>query len=162
MTPERLLHNAIVPALKLLPEKMDSIPARAMLVAIALQESRCKYRAQIGGPARGFWQFEMYGGVKGVLNHPASQGHIKSVLGALDYSPDAKEAACYIAIEHNDVLAAAFARLLLWTLPGPLPAQNSPGGGWSAYIAAWRPGKPHRETWDSFYTDAWDIVTTEE
>jgi|SRR3990167_2418012 len=158
MTPENLIQNAILPALKLLPGKMDSPAARAMLIAIALQESRIAHRAQIGGPARGYWQFEMYGGVKGVLNHPASQAHIRSALLALDYSPDSKEPACYIAIEHNDVLAACFARLLLWTLPQPLPAQNNPAGGWSQYIAAWRPGKPHRDTFDGFYADAWDLA----
>lgn len=158
MTPESLLRNAIEPALRLLPDAMDSQAARAMLIAIALQESRAKYRAQIGGPARGYWQFEMYGGVRGVLDHSASQEHIRFVLAALDYSPDAKEPACYIAIEHNDILAAAFARLLLWTLPQSLPARTEPASGWAQYILAWRPGKPHRGTWDAFYAQAWDIV----
>ena len=60
MNPEVWIKNALEPALKLLPEKMDSQAARAELVAIGLQESRLKYRAQIGGPARGYHQFEMY------------------------------------------------------------------------------------------------------
>ena len=45
------------PAAKLLPG-MDSAKARVMLLAIGLQESRFEHRRQIGGPARGFWQFE--------------------------------------------------------------------------------------------------------
>ena len=155
MSPEIFLQNAIFPALRLLPDKMDSRPARAMLIAIALQESRIKHRAQIGGPARGYWQFELGGGVRGVLTHPASKPHIRSVLSALDYDPDSDASNCWTAIEHNDLLAAAFARLLLWTLPSDLPAQNAPGAGWTQYIAAWRPGKPHRETWDAFYAQAW-------
>ena len=66
--------------MQLLPAKMDSPQARAMLKAIALQESRFEHRKQIGGPARGFWQFEQGGGVRGVLNHPYSREHIRRIL----------------------------------------------------------------------------------
>lgn len=160
MTPEFFLQNALVPALRLLPLKMDSPAARAMVVAICLQESRLKYRRQNGGPARGYAQFEQGGGVRGVLTHAASKPHIQVVLTALDYSPDADALDCYAAIEHNDILAAAFARLLLWTLPQALPVQNAPGSAWTQYTEAWRPGKPIRETWDGFYEQAWEIVLT--
>lgn len=158
MTPALFLQNALLPALRLLPAKMDGQAAIAMMVAIALQESRIKHRAQIGGPARGYWQFELGGGVRGVLTHPASKPHIQSVLTALDYDPDSPPDACYKAIEHNDILAAAFARLLLWTLPGRLPVRVDPDDGWSQYIAAWRPGKPHRDTWDAFYAEGWALA----
>lgn len=137
---------------------MDSRAARAMVLAICLQESRLTHRAQVGGPARGYAQFELGGGVRGVLTHPASRPHIQAVLAALDYTTAASAEACWIAIEHNDILAAAFARLLLWTLPGALPAQDAPGAGWAQYIAAWRPGKPHRETWNAFYDQAWRMT----
>ncbi len=43
------------------------VRARVLMLAIAGQESAWKYRAQVGGPARGFWQFEVTG-VDGVLN----------------------------------------------------------------------------------------------
>jgi len=158
MTPEFLLQNALSPALRLLPANMGSREAVAMCIAIALQESRIKHRRQINGPARGYWQFEQGGGVRGVLTHPASKPHIQAVLSALDYDQASDAGACYVAIEHNDILAAAFARLNLWWLPDPLPAQNAPGAGWSQYIKAWRPGKPHRDTWDAFYEQAWEIV----
>lgn len=47
--------QAIEPALSLLPARMDSSRARAMLLAIGLQESRFEYRRQMNnGPARGF------------------------------------------------------------------------------------------------------------
>jgi hypothetical protein len=131
-----------------------------MLVAIALQESRIQHRRQIGGPARSYWQFEQGGGVHGVLTHPVSKPLIQAALTALDYSPASTENDCWTAIEHNDILAATFSRLLLWVLPSPLPAQNSPGGGWSTYVSAWRPGKPIRASWDAFYTEAWDLVMT--
>ncbi|MDZ4252688.1 MAG: hypothetical protein U1A72_08980 [Sulfuritalea sp.] len=159
MTPHELLDLAIIPAFRLLPENMDSNAALAMCVAIAMQESRIQHRRQIGGPAHGYWQFEQGGGVRGVLTHPKSQPGIRTVLEALDYDPASDPAACYAAIEHNDILAAAFARLLLYTLPDTLPARNAPGVGWTQYQNAWRPGRPHRETFDAFFEQAWDIVS---
>lgn len=140
-------------ALSLLPAKMDTPEARAMVLAIFMQESRLEHRVQIGGPAHGFGQFEFGGGIRGVLNHPASQSHIQSVLSVLRY--DFHPQTSYDAIVHNDVLAVCYARLLLWTLPQSLPKQGEIQEGWNQYIAAWRPGRPHRETWDAFYIAAW-------
>lgn len=139
-------------AAALLPPKLDSRNAWAQLFAISMQESRLDARRQIGGPARGFWEFEL-GGISGVLQHPASYTMIRSVLDRLDYGYGMQES--YIAIEHNDVLAFCYARLLLWTLPGALPERNEPQVGWDQYQAAWRPGAPHRATWDSYYETAW-------
>ena len=158
MSPEFFLHSALVPALKLLPASMGSKEACAMIVTICLQESRLKYRRQINGPARGYAQFEQGGGVRGVLTHQASKPHIKAVLYALDYDQDLDAEGCWIAIEHNDILAAAFARLLLYTLPQALPARNAPGMAWSQYLQGWRPGRPHRGTFDAFFEQAWKIV----
>lgn len=139
----------------LLPANLDSPNAKAMLMAIAMQESRWDERRQIGGPARGFWQFEL-GGIRGVLAHKASAPLIGSVLDRLDY--DHKPETSYAAIEHNDVLAFAYARCLLWTLPGALPNRVEVDKGWDQYTDAWRPGKPYRKTWDAFYKQAWDLV----
>lgn len=141
----------------ILPPKFDTPEAWAMLFAIASQESRLDARRQIGGPARGFWQFE-FGGLKGVLNHKAAGPIIKSVLARLDYDelPDTS----YTAIEHNDVLAFAYARCLLYSLPMPLPKQGETELGWQQYFAVWRPGKPYRSTWDAFYNDAWAKATS--
>ena len=140
-------------AFSLLPEKMDTPEARAMLLAIGLQESRFEHRVQIGGPAHGYWQFERGGGVRGVLRHPSSETHAKHVCSVLNYRAESDEV--YRAIVDNDVLACCFARLLLWTLPGSLPGAAEAQEGWEQYIDAWRPGKPHRETWDGFYERAW-------
>lgn len=161
MTPELLSDIALVPALRMLPPQMDSRAARAMLVAIALQESdSLQHRRQMaGGPARGFWQFERGGGVKGVLTHATTKPLIVPICRLLCYQPTA--AVCHTAIEHNDILAAVFARLLLWTLPHELPRADDPVEGWSQYLAAWRPGKPHRHTWDAHYAEAWRIVKGE-
>lgn len=152
-------HAFILPAaFALLPPKMDSAPARAMLIAIGLQESRFAHRRQLtGGPARGFYQFELAGGVAGVLTHPRTKPLIKHVCGTLGYP--AAATACYDALEHNDVLAACFARLLLYTLPDALPTALEPDLGWQQYLRAWRPGTPHHETWDDHFARAWDTVT---
>lgn len=140
----------------LLPAHLDTDAAWAMLFAIASQESRLDARRQIGGPARGFWQFEL-GGINGVLQHNASRPIIRSVLDRLDY--DYVPQTSYAAIEHNDVLAFAYARCLLWTLPDALPSgPHDADKAWFQYIDGWRPGKPHRHTWDSFYIDAWKKV----
>lgn len=157
MTPERLLSVAVAPALTLLPAHMDTSAARAMLIAIALQESRCRHRRQVGGPARSFWQFEV-GGLRGILLHKASKPHLADALDALAYPVTADATVPYVAIEHNDVLAAVCARLLLWTLPTSLPTQHDPDAGWAQYVAAWRPGKPRPETWAANYAVAWDAV----
>ena len=153
----RMVVDSIIPqALKLLPGEMDTPAARAMLIAIGLQESKLKYRRQIGGPARGLWQFERGGGVRGVLNHPATKTIITRIL--LDMGLATYPQASYETLEHNDVLACVFARLLLWTHPASLPAKDDPEAGWVYYTSTWRPGKPHRETWDDFYRQAWSEV----
>lgn len=145
-------------ALSYLPPQMSSLRARAMLLAIGMQESRLVHRKQIGGPARGLWQFER-GGVAGVLRHPATQAHAATLCWRCGNA--GTTAAVYHQLEHDDVLAAGFARLLLWTLPGALPVRGQAEEGWRQYIAAWRPGKPHRHTWDEFYEEAWATVLGE-
>lgn len=142
-------------AASLLPPAMDTAAAWAMLFAIGLQESRLDARRQIGGPARGFWQFE-FGGVRGVLDHPASAPLIRSVLDRLDYDylPDTT----YTAIEHNDVLAFAYARCLLWTLPGALPQRGETQKAWGQYIEGWRPGAPKPLTWPENFARSWKVA----
>lgn len=144
------------PAFALLPAKMDSNAARCQMLAIGLQESRFVHRRQIGGPARGFWQFEKGGGVKGVLFHATTQEQAQAVCKARGVP--ATMDAVYEALDQDDVLAAAFARLLLWTDPRPLPALGDTGTAWALYQRTWRPGKPHPQTWDVLYARALESV----
>lgn len=151
--------TAVTTALAMLPKGMDTPAARTQLYAICLQESLGKHRRQLVGnppkpvgPAKGLWQFERGGGCIGVINHPASRGHMSDVCKARGV--DFTSAAIWNAIEFDDVLAAAAARLLLWTDPGPLPARGDVEGAWATYVRTWRPGKPHRATWDAFYAQA--------
>lgn len=147
---------AIPAALRFLPASYDTPSARALLLAIALQESRCMARRQVRGPARGFWQFEAHG-VKGVLKHPATSALAQAAMTGLAY-PDTSVETAYAAIEHNDVLACVFARLLLATSSQPLSTEHEPEAGWQLYLETWRPGRPHHETWDGLYAVAWDAA----
>ncbi|WP_348995638.1 hypothetical protein ABFG95_06750 [Achromobacter sp. HNDS-1] len=149
--------SAITPALTLLPAAMDTQAARAMLLAIGLQESRFTHRQQIGGPARGFWQFEKgtrvsRGGVWGVFLHAASKGHLTALCKARSVACDPDS--IYAALEYNDVLAAGVARLLLWTDPNALPAVGDSDAAWSLYLRTWRPGKPKPDSWPDLYRQA--------
>ena len=56
--------------------------------------------------------------------------------------------------EWDDVLAAAFARLLLFTDPAKLPKLGDADGAWQLYLRTWRPGKPHPHTWPDLYAQA--------
>lgn len=156
---ESMLHSAIEPALALLPLRMSSAEARVMLLATGLQESRFKYRAQktqdpyLKGPAKGFWQFERGGGVIGVMTHLQSRDFALEVCKARGVTFDSS--LVHAALEFDDVLAAAFARLLLWTDRKPLPSLAAPHeDAWQCYLRNWRPGKPHRATWDAFHAQA--------
>lgn len=144
--------GAIAPAFALLPAKMAGKRATVMLLAIGLQESRLQFRRQIGGPARGLWQFEQGGGVRGVLGHASSRPYALEVCSARQVEPTSQ--AVYEALERDDVLAAAFARLLLWTDPKPLPGLGQVQEAWDLYARVWRPGKPHPQTWEAIYAQA--------
>jgi hypothetical protein len=154
-----VLQYVFPPAFAMLPAPMETIDAKAMLLAIGFQESRFSHRHQVKGPAHGFYQFEKLGGIKGVLTHRVTAEPIRRVCQGLCYQPSVD--GCYLAVEHNDVLATCFARLLLWTLPSSLPSREESVEGWNQYLECWRPGKPHRETWDANYARAWAMVTGE-
>ncbi len=160
IAPAQFLQHAVEPALALLPAAMSTDRARLMLVAIALQESGLASRWQIidphrpdlKGPARGLLQFERGGGVRGVLMHEASQEYARWVCSMRVVAPTVS--AVYAALEHDDVLAAAFGRLLLWTAPRALPAVGDESGAWALYLRCWRPGKPRPEKWAAYYRAA--------
>jgi len=118
--------------------------ARRMLLAIAMQESGLRHRAQVPvDHAHGWWQFERGGGVTGVLRHPATAKLASACCAAAVVEPE--PAAVWRALEGHDRLATAFARLLLWTDPHPLPATEAEG--WDCYLRLWRPGKPRPAEW---------------
>lgn len=152
MTPRDFIAVAVTPALSLLPERMDSPAARAMIVAIALVESDLEHRRQKNGPARSYVQFEQ-AGVAGVLMHPTTADLANAALSRMDY-PGAV-AAIHTAMEFDAVLACVFARLLLWTIPVRLPQPTETELSFKQYAASWRPGKPKPDRWPERYQRAW-------
>jgi len=167
MTPEQLVATVVPAALAYLPEAMRERPAVAQLVGIALQESGLRLRRQIGsyrrdrtpvyGPARGWWQFERDGGTAAVLEHRASRDHAGRVCDERGLV-GATLREVHLALEHDDVLACVFARLLLWTDPRALPQSAEDHAlGWAIYLATWRPGKPKTLTWPSHVATGWRV-----
>lgn len=164
--------TAISPALGLLPARMDAPTARVVLLAICGQESDFRHRRQIVnatslGPAKGLWQGELGGGlVHGVRRHAATMQHAAVLYRSRDVEPTNQ--AIWDAIEHDDVLAAGLARLLLWSDPRILPAATDVDGGWQLYLRTWRPGAYARGTptyrsrlrakWDGYHATARDAV----
>lgn len=138
---------AIDQAFQLLPVGMDTPIARVILAAIGFQESGYLVRIQYGnGPARSYWQFEngRLAGINGVLTHRASAKLAASVCKSRGVDPD--RMAVWKAMETDDVLGAAFARLLMYTDPKPLP--DNQADAWEMYAKRlWRPGKPHPDKW---------------
>lgn len=161
--------TVVGPGLALLPPRLDTPPARVELLAIGLQESRFERRQQDGGPARGFWQFERSGGVQGVLAHAASKamaidacvarglGDVGKKQGQPDWLTLSSQLV-YDRLDKDDLLACAFARLLLVADPQPLPAVGDASRAWQCYLRTWRPGRPHPETWHRLYQQAQAVV----
>lgn len=151
------VNDAVLPqAFNILPASMDSLPARAMMLATGLQESSFAARVQVGGPAHGYWQFEQGGGIVGVMGHPASKVYARRVCEFSGVAFSAPQV--YASLVKDDALAAAFARLLLYTLPDALPRQNESDKGWVQYVSAWRPGMPRPHDWPANFALAWETV----
>ena len=157
---------AIVPALTCcLPAPMDSPEARAMILAVSLQESQLEHRRQLPrragagpGPARGFPQFETVS-LRLLLKNPATSEHLRHACASLTILPNVP--AIHRAVEFQDVLGACCARLLLWALPHRLPLRSQPEEGWQQYLAAWNPGCPRPVTWAEHYARAWQVIGVE-
>jgi hypothetical protein len=146
-----------MPALSLLPTKMDTPEARVMLIAIGLQESGLTYRKQINGPARGFWQFEIVA-VLDVMLRAQTTAVAASVLGARGMSSKTNQREAHEQLERDDVLSCALARLLLWLDVAPLPALGESTTAWEYYKRNWRPGRPRPEHWPNNYARALQCV----
>lgn len=159
MSPIRLLNLGILPALAELAQYgiPDTPDARRFVLAIALQESALSHRRQLAaggiesGPAASFWQFEQGGGCKGVLNHSSTSKPMRNLC--VDFNIDPTPQGLWEAMRYHDIIAAVAARLLIYTLPSKLP--TTADEGWAQYKSAWRPGKPHPESWAS----SWALAT---
>jgi hypothetical protein len=133
-----------------------------MLLAIALQESDLDSRDQDDpahrvGPARGLWQFEQGGGVRGVLSHRVTAAMARRICASRACPPT--ERSIFLALGNDDLLACGFARLLLWADPSPLPALGDRRAAWGYYERNWRPGKPHPDLWSEKYDRAISAIS---
>lgn len=155
MTLQAIYDDAIRPALGLLPIRMTSKRAIYWMLAIHLQEDPDCRRVQVmpagstmEPPARGLWQFEQGGGVRGVLFHPRTGELAMKVCQERGLVKPLEPRAVWLRLAEDDVLAAAFARLLLWSDGYPLPPIGDEDAGWAMYCdRLWRPGRPHHERW---------------
>lgn len=145
---------------EVLPGKFASKEATVMLLAIGLQESRFEHRQQIGGPARSFWQFELRGGIQGVFVHRATNKHAHALCVLRGIEPTA--AAVYEAMLKDDLLGCGFARLLLYSDPARLPPLGDAKAAWDYYIRNWRPGRPHLDTWNDLYAQAYALISKDQ
>lgn len=153
--------EAVDEAMLLLPAKWDSLDSRILHAAIGYQESKYLHRRQVikvggvlkeAGAAASYWQMEngRLAGINGVLTHKASTKHAQHVCDALAVKPE--RMAVWERMATDDVLGAAFARLLMYTDPHRLPGSTQEG--WELYQRVWRPGRPHPETWGKSYAFA--------
>lgn len=149
--------------MKLLPASMNTREAAQQGLTIGLQESALVHRYQLvqgkpgaKGPARGLWQFERGGGVKGVLTHRASVALAKEIQAARGHGIGVD--AAYEALEKDDIFAAVFARLLLYTDPYRLPELGQTTRAWNLYNRVWRPGKPKPEKWEGYYEEVAQVI----
>ena len=132
----------------LLPQKLDSVFARRQQASIGWQESKYLTRVQYGGgPAHSYWQQEETGGIHGVMNFKADGGKIAALARSVCHArgvPFVRHDV-WKAMATDDVLGAAFCRLLMYTDAYPVPKTEKEG--WEMYLRPWRPGKPHPEEW---------------
>ena len=157
MTPEFINRWILPAAFSLLPAEYDTPAARRLMIAIALQESRFKARRQMGqGPARSFWQFERIG-VEGLLvkvDKAKTASRLADICNAMGVRPVVDD--IHAAIEHNDILAACCARLLIFTHQNPIPTDRDLA--WAYYLKLWRPGKAKPESWADHWQTACELI----
>lgn len=143
MSPRTCAEEVIAPTFReLLPGKFDSREARVLTLAPAIQESDLAARKQRGGPAMGLWQFERNGGVAEVLESSAKL-YTRAVCLLRAVAPTRSD--LYGALAHDDLLACAMARLLLWPDAAPLPALGEEEAAFRYYLRNWRPGAYTRD-----------------
>jgi hypothetical protein len=159
MNPNLLYKTAIIPAMNMLGSLgiKNTFKAHQLILAIAIQESGVAYRRQVtksgleDGPAVSYWQFE-HAGCEGLLSARSTSNYIRQICTLFDIKPT-KEG-LLDAIQYNDIVAACAARLLIYSLPTPLAETKEMG--WEQYLSSWRPGKPHKKSWEYSWETAID------
>ena len=151
-----ILTNVINPALTELAQSGVSVTdaARAMLYAAGLQESNLSARFQATpassalrkGAGRGLWQMRI-DDVSRLLTTNSTKERSEAISNK--YVGSVHPHAVWATLEYNDVLAAIFARLMLWPDPAalPAPAAVNERAALDYYIRCWRPNSPREKDW---------------
>ena len=158
---ELLLHRVIRPTLN--GTAYGGRAAERLLLAIAIQESRCVHVYQRSGPARGFWQFEEVA-IEDVYENPVSFECLERLMyrewARSRYSTAANARdLVFDALPFDAMLACAVARAYLWPDPAPLPEPKleMEEEAWQYYLRRWKPGRPDRDRWSGSWTGALDV-----
>jgi hypothetical protein len=157
--------KTLIPALDWFRNLVVEVPVKrdshVLIHAICGQESNWTERLQKPVPyAHGFAQFERMGGVKGVLQHPATKAIAKRLCDNYNIPATPTGVWVTIGLPEGDNLAIAFARLLLFTDPRPLPAVGDVEASREYYERNWQPGKKDAERWRRVYPQSLKAVTT--
>ena len=144
MTPTDFYRTILAPAAEFCAPILaarDCPEARCMLLAIAGQESGWRNIHQDGGPAVDPWQHEI-GSIRALKLNITTQRYMHSMARAVGCGTDPDS--IYAALLGDMRLAYGCARLLLWTVPQPLPAIGDHTETLRQYRWTWRPG-----AWDT-------------
>lgn len=157
MTPEDLLTNAIIPALKELGGTLESPGAAVFLLAWCLQESGATLTARVQAgrkhnPALGLPQLE-YGEQAMTALVIRKYPEFREWLLANGYPDDDSEAVRQAARD-DDKLAIIIARLGAYASSKPMPVVGDAQAAWVLYFDTARPGKPRPEKWPANYARA--------
>ncbi|MCI0559470.1 MAG: hypothetical protein MN733_13330 [Nitrososphaera sp.] len=117
---------------------------RIMLLAIGQTESGFKTRHQRGGPAMGYWQFEIDGGCA-EFEKDKRLGSFRKAARDLGF-PNLERSATWFSLGQGcDHLACIMARAILWLEPKALPEVGDVEEAYRQYLNRWRPGRPSKE-----------------
>lgn len=156
MTAAEFYAQVLGPAAAMDPIKaLRSEASDVTLMAFAGHESNWTLFRQIPlGPGRGPWMLGLVTTMDVLLND-ATKTMAAAVCSVFQVDPGS----AYSQFTTNLPLAYAFARLLLWADPNPLPIVGNSDECWTCYTRVWRPGIPHQDTWASFYAESLAVVT---
>lgn len=152
-----LYRDLIIPVHALLREEFgvpDTLEAACMSVAIKVQESgltmiRDQGDPNIIGPATGPWQFEKNGGVAEILEDGKIGPIAHELCRRVGVRPERDPVWRLFTTAAGDDLSCAFARLLIFRDPAPLPARTPANAkaAYDYYHRRWRPGADREHDW---------------
>ncbi|MBO7713259.1 MAG: hypothetical protein J6S85_06785 [Methanobrevibacter sp.] len=116
----QVLTNWVVPAIKCLPQNLQSLARAQMTLGIGVVETNYNYITQVGGPALSFWQIEPSTWEDLHQNFLVYEPELQqSITTCLNGQKETVE--CLIT---NPVYAALISSLIVYRAPPALPKYN--------------------------------------